>query len=276
MAGSAEYLIARKKFLLSGLDLAKLRGLEIGALASPMVEKNEGPIHYVDHATTADLITKYAGQIDPKRIRNVDYVWSPEAQLSSVVENEKFDYIVASHVIEHVPDVIGWINQLSECLSPGGVLCLAVPDKRYTFDIARPLSTLGEMIQSFYLKSELPSIKQVWDNYTLARNVSNGNSGSGYPYLHSRAAVWELLSAIRSGQYVDCHCWIFTPRSFVDAFEALAVHKLISVVPVWIQSTIKGEHEFLVRLQKLDATGVMPNLDEIKERAAGEPLDTGL
>ena len=96
MAGSAEYLIARKKFLLSGLDLAKLRGLEIGALASPRVEKNEGPIHYVDHATTADLITKYAGQIDPKRIRNVDYVWSPEAQLSSVVENEKFDYIVAN------------------------------------------------------------------------------------------------------------------------------------------------------------------------------------
>lgn len=276
MVGGPQYLAARKRLLLSGLDVAQLRGLEIGALSSPLVEKNEGFVRYVDHASTSELATKYAGQIDARNIRNVDYVWSTGQRLSTVLQGETFDYIVASHVIEHVPNLIGWVNQLSECLSPGGSICLAVPDKRFTFDIARPLSTVGEMIQAHLLKSEVPSIKQIWDNFTLARNVQNGPDKRTAPYLHSRSAAWELVTAVQDGQYVDCHCWIFTPRSFVDAFEALVFHKLVSVAPTWMQTTIEGEHEFLVRLQKTGESKPLPDPQKIRDLASGDSLENGL
>ncbi|WP_044156709.1 class I SAM-dependent methyltransferase, partial [Escherichia coli] len=57
----------------------------------------------------------------------------------------EFDLIVASHVIEHVPDLIGWLKDAISVLKVGGTLALVVPDKRFTFDILRPLATYREV-----------------------------------------------------------------------------------------------------------------------------------
>ncbi|MEX3900116.1 methyltransferase domain-containing protein [Paraburkholderia sp. BR10954] len=50
----------------------------------------------------------------------------------------KFDYVIASHVIEHVLDLVGWVHSLLAALKHAGRIVLAVPDRRYTFDYVRP------------------------------------------------------------------------------------------------------------------------------------------
>jgi 2-polyprenyl-3-methyl-5-hydroxy-6-metoxy-1,4-benzoquinol methylase len=51
-----------------------------------------------------------------------------------------FACIAAHHVIEHVPDLIYWFEQIESLLAEDGSLCLSVPDRRYTFFYFRPVS----------------------------------------------------------------------------------------------------------------------------------------
>ena len=45
------------------------------------------------------------------------------------------DFVVANHFLEHCQDPIGTIVNHFRVLKPGGVLFMAVPDKRWSFDI---------------------------------------------------------------------------------------------------------------------------------------------
>src|SRR5690606_34931736 len=117
----------RREKLLGGIDLGTSRGLEIGALCNPLVLKSESDIHYVDYADRAFLQKVYAGNplVDPERIVDVDFIWG-ERSLREITGEREFDYIVASHVIEHVPDLITWVRELVSVLAPGGTIRLAV------------------------------------------------------------------------------------------------------------------------------------------------------
>src|SRR3954469_246806 len=125
------------------IDVARWSGVEIGPLTRPLVRRREGRIFYIDHLPTEDLRKKYAYQhhIDVDKIVDVDFVWG-ERKLSECVGGRRFEYCIASHVIEHVPDLIGWLAEIDDILAPGGILSLIIPDSRYTFDILRVPSTI--------------------------------------------------------------------------------------------------------------------------------------
>jgi len=57
-----------------------------------------------------------------------------------------FDAFIASHVIEHTTDLIGFLDTAETLLCPSGIVILAIPDKRYCFDYFRPLTTTGEVL----------------------------------------------------------------------------------------------------------------------------------
>ncbi len=54
------------------------------------------------------------------------------------IGDESVDFVVANHFIEHCRDPIGALTTLLRVVRPGGVVFMAVPDKRQTFDRARP------------------------------------------------------------------------------------------------------------------------------------------
>jgi len=84
----------------------------------------------VDHASAADLRDKYQGHpIDLEAIEEVDVV----ARNGTFVEQippGSAQWIIASHVIEHTIDMIGFLNECQTVLAPGGMLSLVVPDMR--------------------------------------------------------------------------------------------------------------------------------------------------
>jgi hypothetical protein len=49
----------------------------------------------------------------------------------------RYSYIVASHVIEHTTDLLGFLVESEKRPRPEGVLVLTVPDKRFAFDVLR-------------------------------------------------------------------------------------------------------------------------------------------
>jgi SAM-dependent methyltransferase len=57
------------------------------------------------------------------------------------------DFIIANHFIEHTQDPLGTLENHARVLRTGGVLYLAVPDRRRTFDVDRPATPLEHVIR---------------------------------------------------------------------------------------------------------------------------------
>jgi SAM-dependent methyltransferase len=60
--------------------------------------------------------------------------------------DDGFDFVIASHVLEHMPFPLHALREWYRVLAPGGVLVLKIPDKRYTFDVRRPRTSLLHLI----------------------------------------------------------------------------------------------------------------------------------
>ena len=56
-------------------------------------------------------------------------------------------------VVEHVPDMLGWLGEMAAMLRDGGALRLAALDRRFTFDFLRHESTLAELLNAHLLNA---------------------------------------------------------------------------------------------------------------------------
>jgi SAM-dependent methyltransferase len=239
------------------------RGLEIGALHAPLLRRPGHDVRYVDYAPTEVI---RANQFDPaipvQDIVEVDLVWGrqPLAQLAG----GPVDYVAASHVIEHVPDLIGWLTELSQALRPGGVLGLAIPDMRFTFDALRPASTLAQAVEAWLQGARQPSLRQVFEAAALGVSVEAAEAWAGRVTPASRRG--EVLQRLPSAlalvrelkarpRYNDAHCWTFTPQSFLDLAEELAVLGLFPFRIAAFFPTDPGGGEFFARLQRPESEG---------------------
>jgi len=243
------------------IDPATQVGLEIGPLNNPTIRSSEGSIRYVDHLHTDKLREKYADDpnVDVREIVDVDYVWGEKTLREAIGEGVFFDYVVASHVIEHIPDIIGWFREIAEILKPGGILSLVVPDKRYTFDCQRGVSRPAELIEAFLLKRRKPSIRQVFDSHYSSAPVDSSLawSDSFDPTMlqrvhHHPIGVFNLCREIVEKQlYMDSHCYTFTPESFIENLEVIFQLSLVDFKLEYLSETEKNGMEFYVSLKKL-------------------------
>ncbi len=128
-------------------------GLEIGARDRPTVRLPYIEMKYLDIHSTEELRTQIAAAGDnPDAVTPVDYVVQGEDYRPHV--DEKFDFIIANHVMQRIIDPIAWLQMLSELLLPGGHLLLALPDKKYSFDRFRDDTSIAHLIADHF--SERP------------------------------------------------------------------------------------------------------------------------
>jgi SAM-dependent methyltransferase len=201
--------------------------LEVGPSFSPVTPKAEGWQSFiVDHATKEDLVNKYISDpsVNTANIEDVDFVWRqgylheslPKSQLGT------FDACIASHVIEHIPDLIGFFKSLEQVLRSSGVVSLAVPDKRFCFDYFKPITTMGELLSAYVDKRTRHSKKTAFDFFAYGvRNGSQHAWGQHAPteftFLTSLADAKEAFDGHNESNeapYIDFHAWHFTPASF--------------------------------------------------------------
>lgn len=213
----------------------------------------------MDHATTEDLRTKYADHPHVAEMVDVDVVWS-SGRLVHCVGPEPVDYVIAAHVIEHVPDLIGWLAQVADVLRPDGVLSLVIPDKRYCFDARRATSAMPEIVEAWLTRAERPSVRAVYDFYAhlVAVDALTVWAGAGdypsRPVDHRQGLDWAR-KATDPQEYLDVHCWVFTPTSFLDVLRQLMELGLLPFRVLAVHATEPGGDEFYVSLQLLGDGG---------------------
>ncbi len=210
------------------------RGLEIGPSYSPTFTKASGAnIEVVDYLDADGLRAKYAGSpnVDISKIEEVDYVVDNGDIAAAIDKRDYYDFVMASHVIEHMPDVIGFLAACETVLKPSGLLILAVPDKRSCFDLFQPLASTGAILQAHLDGRTQPSIGAVFDD--LAYNVVRDGAISWA--LETRGGTLQFFRDFRhvkhdyktlqdSPRRHDVHIWRFVPSSFRlimnDLYEA--------------------------------------------------------
>jgi len=119
-----------------------------------------------------------------------------------------------------------------------------VPDKRYTFDILRRTSSDSDLVDAYVRGLRRPDARQIFDHFINFRNVDGETLRSGNvrpgdkPAQHDARDLMEICRRAQgSGEYIDAHCWVFTPRSFV---EALDLGSRLDVLPFEIGTIIPG------------------------------------
>lgn len=253
-------------------------GLEIGPGYNPIFPKRLGyAIETVDYIDADGLRAKYANAgVDLGAIEDVDYVTHGASLLEVIRRRAIYDFILASHVIEHVPDVISFVNDCAELLSPEGRLVLAIPDKRYCFDALRPPSTAGHMLEAYAEKRTRPPLQAIFDDFFYAA-TRGGNIGwlradaAPLGFFRSRPisdflALMQGKDGLYVNTYVDVHVWQFTPSTF-----RLAIYDLSSSGYLRLsEADFKDEHlgEFYCSLGRPQRTLQMDRLDLAKQALA--------
>ena len=80
----------------------------------------------------------------------IDYTLDFEADdFAHIIGGASADFVIASHVLEHLVNPLLFMQRVHRLLRPGGMLYLAIPDKRSSFDRDRRRTPLTELIQRF-------------------------------------------------------------------------------------------------------------------------------
>lgn len=119
-------------------------GIEIGGLHNPLRVPKGARVRYVDRMSVGDLRAQYP-ELAAKVLTPVDIVDDGET-LSTLPEGSE-DFIIANHFLEHCEDPLGALLAHQRVVKPGGVLFLCVPDKRFTFDQERELTSYDHILR---------------------------------------------------------------------------------------------------------------------------------
>ena len=256
--------MTREQLLTCGLNHQTMIGVEVGPWYNPIAPRMRGwNTTIVDFSTTDELVARAKSHTSVgvrklvHNIEDVDVVWRGQQLSRELLERspDGFDFIIASHVIEHIPDLLSCLNDLASCLKPTGMICLAVPDRRFCFDFFRPLTLTDEVLLAFREKRMRHSPEtlfraeayQGWMNGQAAWQARNDKAVM--PVGELTKAYSEYSKACKHNEeqpYVDAHAWIFTPSSFELVILELRMLGLLELKLLNINSSTASE--FIVQL----------------------------
>lgn len=245
----------RVRLLTAPIDLAAGPGLEFGPLDRPVVDRKTSDVRYIDHLCTDELREKYREHplVETSQVCDVDFVIDGSPLVDIV--GAGYGYVVASHVAEHVPDFIGWLSDITQILRPGAILALALPDKRMTFDAARPLTLPSDLIGAHLAHRTVPTPEQVAEHHMMALRRGDQiawdtlTPRSELRHVHDLAYAVDRTRDAARGAYVDVHCWVFTPQSFVENIGVLRSAGLTNLSPTGTPQSCEGEFITHLRLE---------------------------
>lgn len=253
----------RREKLLALADFSGGPGLEIGPLHKALTLKSETDVYYVDVMDAEQLREHYADDDTVPKADIVDpdfTLLQPDGTIRSLVgaaaAKAPYKWIIASHVIEHVPDVIGWLGELAELCEDDATVLLLVPDKRYTFDFHRPLTTVGQMLHAHHLGDRTPSVRAVYDFFRSAVIIPAPDAWAGRSpdpdnRIFTEDQTLDAVERAKTGEYVDAHVWMWYPSTFVEQIIELGALGLCDFVIETINTTPVNALEFQVVLRRL-------------------------
>jgi SAM-dependent methyltransferase len=208
-------------------------GIEIGALHNRMpVDQQRATVRYVDRLSLADQRRHYP-ELAGYEMLEPDIV--AEADRLPMLADASQDFVIANHLLEHLPDPIGALKEWFRVLRNGGILFLALPDKRLTFDKDRPRTTLQHLVGDHADRG-------------VASRIGHFQEYSRLVHKTTGAALEKDVARLLATDYsIHFHVWI--PE---DISELLGHLRTTGGVPWEIVEQVEntGSDEFIFVLRK--------------------------
>jgi len=159
--------IAKKVRQFASFQFIKGEGIEIGGLHRPLKIFGGAKVRYVDRLSTEE-VRKYYPNVEGEQQVTVDIV--DDGETLATIADGSCDFVIANHMLEHTRNPIATLGNFLRVLRPGGVVYMAIPDKRFTFDIKRDV-TPYEHLKRDYLEGPDWSDREHYEDW--AKNVTD-------------------------------------------------------------------------------------------------------
>jgi SAM-dependent methyltransferase len=206
-------------------------GLEIGALHRPLRTPAAARVRYVDRMDTPSLRREYP-ELAAQPLVDVDVIDNGETLESQ--PDGSADFVIANHFIEHTQDPIGTLENHLRVLRPQGIMYLAVPDRRRTFDVDRPPTPLEHVLKD---RQEGPAGSKGLHQEEWARFVEQV----------PEADIATRVDQLEQTDY-SIHFHVWTPEEFTAMLEHARREEGL---PFEIEQLVPNRHEFIVILRRV-------------------------
>ncbi len=120
-------------------------GLDLGPGSHPFEVPPGVTVRYVDRWVPEENRSLFPELSDDVLFPKPDIVSNFDTDGLRMIESKSQDFVVASHVLEHLADPIGFLVDMYRVLRPGGLAIVLLPDLRRTFDNKRPATPLEHL-----------------------------------------------------------------------------------------------------------------------------------
>lgn len=127
-----------------GISLLRGSGLEVGALDKPCPIPQGATVVYVD-AMTVERAGELFPEIDPSLFVRPDRVLDLDIDGLGPFGDMSMDFVIMSHVIEHLANPVKAIREAFRVLAIGGRLMVVVPDRDFTYDCGREITSFEHL-----------------------------------------------------------------------------------------------------------------------------------
>jgi len=210
--------------------LANAKGLEIGGPSNIFSEKSILPVYDVvrtiDNCNFSNL-TVWEGAIQEGRTyrfskNKTGQQFICEGTELDFLENESYDFVLSSHVLEHMGNPLKALYEWERVLKNHGLLLLCAPDKDKTFDHRRPTTSLDHLIEDYRKNTDEHDsnhLSEILELHDLSmdpgagtREEFVGRSRQNYENRCLHHHVFTLESLVKAISYVGFNVLMATPH----------------------------------------------------------------
>ena len=251
-----------REYIRTKLLKKKDRILEFGPLNWPIVTKERfSNAFYSDIRNSDDIKKLYTSNeylestgisINIDTIVDIDYVVGGTYK-DSFKNVEKFDVVILGHVIEHIPNIIFFFQDVMNVLKKNGKLVIIYPDARYCFDHFRNGTTFIDAYSAY--KSDKMNANAVFD---FVYNVVHENdpkrfwNDAGVDDLLPKNKLSDATIARQKAEEGilpdDVHFWPFSDHQFIKFLYDMDRAGLLDLDISDFYETQNNTQEFMIIL----------------------------
>lgn len=176
-----------KPFVSGGLGLEL--GSEIGYMSERLAK-------LVDHLDIVDGSQEFLNEVRKRNIPNASYHHSLFEEFEPKVQ---YDYVFASHILEHLINVQEVLKMVKKALKPDGYLCITVPNARaMSRQLARHMGYI-ESLHSLTPNDIRGGHRRVYDRVMLTRDVE----AAGFEIIAQGGILFKPFADFQMDQLID-------------------------------------------------------------------------
>lgn len=219
-------------------------GIELGPGSSPFPLPDDARVRYVDRWSADEARALYpevpaAEFLDPDIFSNFD------VDRLDMFEGESLDFVIASHVLEHLAEPLGFLGEMHRVLRPGGLAVVLMPNRHESFDCTRAPTSIAHLVEE-----HRAGVSRVDDDHLedFFLHADRGSSRTIAPDPDDEDAFrdWHRMRSIH------VHCWN------EDEFYSVITYSIIGLGQSWevverLHSDAAIEYGWVLRRSWLDS-----------------------